>query len=225
MTLIDTKHEIITRITFGAFALSLFTLGCDPGEPVSDEELLAAEEDEELDDLAAEPGDEEPEELPVLEARSLEFGLTAALDPQSWNWTGVWFSEETPPSTCPAGNLVTGVACSGDSCDNMQLECHGTYALGATSWTTWFSEEGTNYRICSGSAYVSGMACQGGWCDNLSLQCANTNTTPAVHTCQWSGFFSNEDPAFYAPVGTAIKGAQCNGGHCDQLRYYYCPIN
>ena len=238
------KHETITRITFGAFAFALVTLGCDPAdEPVSDDELLT-EDDQDIDALAANPADEdeldEGEELdevdaeavatitegplPVLEARVHDFDLTAAIGPMRYAWTGVWFSEETPPSTCPTNNLVTGVACSDWWCNNMQLECNPTTTLGGSWWTSWFSEEGTNYRICEGNGYVSGMACQGFWCDNLSLQCTATNSNPAPHLCTWSGWFSEEDAPFYAPVGTAIKGAQCNGGYCDQLRYYYCPI-
>jgi hypothetical protein len=238
------KHETITRISFGAFAFALVTLGCDPAdEPVSGDELLI-EDDEDIDALAANPADEDelddeeeldeadaaPEAtitdgpLPALESRAPDFDLTAVPDVVRYAWTGVWFSEETPPSTCPSANLVTGVACWGGWCNDMQLECHGQYALGGTSWTSWFSEEGTNYKICDGNGYVSGMACQGFWCDSLSLQCSATNTTPAAHTCAWSGWFSEEDTPFLAPGGTAIKGVQCNGGYCDQLRYYYCPI-
>lgn len=49
----------ITRIGFGAFAFALVTLGCDPAdEPMSDEELLA-EDDEDVDALAANPADDE----------------------------------------------------------------------------------------------------------------------------------------------------------------------
>lgn len=231
------KHEIITRITFGAFALSLFSLGCDPqGEPMSDDELLAADaDDEDLDDLAATPADEEElddeepeatptEELPVLESRVLDLDLTAAIGPMGYAWTGMWFSEETPASLCPPGNVNTGVACSGGYCDNMQLECNPTAWVGAGTWTSWFSEEGTNYRVCDGNKYVAGMQCSGWWCDNLALYCAQTQTTPAAHQCTWSGYFSEEDPVFYAPVGTAIKGVQCSGPYCDNKRYYYCSI-
>jgi len=236
------QSTMITRITFGAFALSLFTLGCDPAsEPVSDDELLAAEddEDEDVDALAATPADDAPvdeaeeagldsllttEDEP--ESRfDLDFGLTAAADVVSYAWTGVWFSEEPPASLCPPGQVNTGVACAGGYCDSMQLECHPTQTVGAGTWTSWFSDEGYNYRICDGNKYVTGMQCSGWWCDNLALYCSSTGYTPGAHQCTWSGWHSEEDPPFYAPVGTAIKGVQCSGYYCDSLRYQYCTIN
>jgi len=243
MTPIKTpKHQTITRITFGAFAFALVTLGCDPAdEPVSDEELLA-EDDEDVDALAANPADEdeldedelgedEPEATPTEELPTLEsrfgggFDLTAAIDAVGYAWTGFWFSEETPASLCPPGNVNTGIACAGGYCDSMQLECNPTQSVGAGTWTTWFSEEGTNYRMCEGNKYVTGMQCSGWWCDNLALYCSQTAYTPAAHECTWSGWFSEEDPPFYAPGGTAIKGVQCSGWYCDSLRYQYCTIN
>lgn len=236
------KHEIITRITFGAFALSLFALGCDPAdEPIGDDELLAADEEEEdaIDELAATPSDDEPsddepsddepeatpiDELPTPAARVLDFGLTAAVDVIGYAWTGMWFSEETPASLCPPNSVNTGVMCSGRYCDNMQLECNPATVTGSGTWTTWFSEEGTNYRTCEGNKYVTGMQCSGWWCDNLALYCSPTNTTPTNNQCVWSGYFSEEDPIFFAPVGTAIKGVQCSGPYCDNKRYMYCSI-
>lgn len=236
-------HHAITRITFGAFALSLFTLGCDPqDEPMSDAELLAeeVEDDEDVDALAATPAAEDEvdieeaeldetipvEELPVLESRyDLDFDLTAATDAVGYAWTGFWFSEETPASLCPPGQVNTGVACAGGYCDSMQLECHPTQSVGAGTWTSWFSEEGTNYRMCEGNKYVTGMQCSGWWCDNLALYCSATSYTPGAHQCTWSGWHSEEDPPFYAPAGTAIKGVQCSGWYCDSLRYQYCTIN
>lgn len=247
-TKISTRHAV-TRITFGAFALSLFTLGCDPAsEPVSDEELLAEEaeeaEDEDVDALAATPVDEdEPEAEPaerdedatmatltevfpaVKNRFEAGFDLTAATDVVGYAWTNFWFSEETPPGLCPPGQVNTGVLCAGGWCNDMMLECHPTQYVGAGSWTSWFSEEGTSYRMCDGNRYVTGMACSGWWCDSLALQCSTTSYTPAPHECTWSGWFSEEDPPFYAPVGTAIKGVQCAGGYCDSLRYWYCAIN
>jgi hypothetical protein len=228
------SHPIISRITFGAFALSLFTLGCDSAdEPESDDELLTVDAEDEDDALAVVSADEDEiedettpaEELPLPDDHALDLDLAAALDPMAFAWTGSWFSEETPSSTCPNSQLVTAVACSGSYCDNMQIGCHGSYPLGAPTWTSWFSEEGTNWRTCSGSSYVSGMDCSGSFCDNISLECSPTGTTPASNTCAWSGYFSEESPPYFAPAGTAIKGVQCNGSNCDNKRYYVCPIS
>lgn len=237
---------IVTRFTFGAFALSLFALGCDPqGEPVSDDELFAAEDEDEaaedVDALAATPADEdelEPAADDEVDAppaggsdapapvshRDPGFDLVAETGGMAYEW-GQWFSEEDPASTCRTNSLLTGVQCTGWYCDAMQLECHpGVGTLGQSSWSTWFSEEGTSWRICDGNRFVSGMTCSGGWCDNLSLECTETSANPAAHTCIWSGYFSDTDPAFLAPGGYAVKGVQCSGANCTSMRYYYCPI-
>lgn len=234
MSSIETPAQpIVTRFAFGAFALSLFTLGCDPqDEPLSDEELLAeeAEDEEDIDALAATPADEdeldevEPSEEPVSDD-ALDFDLTAAIDPMVKAWTGVWFSEETAVGQCPVNQLVTGVDCSGSYCDNKMLQCHPSpTTLGSGSWTSWFSDGNTNnFRVCGGTSYVTAMQCDGNYCDNLKLFCSPTGLTPA--NCVWSGYFSEEDPAFSAPAGTAIKGVQCNGSYCDNLRYQYCTVD
>jgi hypothetical protein len=227
----DTSHRVIFgHAAMASLVLSL-GLGCDPVDDGDHQEelLLQAEEAQlvapEVDvvDEVEEPAAEEPA-TPAQRRSDPGFGLVAENDPVGYEWLG-WFSEYTPPSTCPTNTLVTGTQCWGGWCNWMQLECHpGNGTHGSRSWTVYFSEENTNYQICPGSAYVSGMSCTGGYCDNISLECTTTNTNPAPHTCAWSGWFSEEDAPFYAPWATAVKGVQCSGDNCDALRYYYCPV-
>ena len=82
-----------------------------------------------------------------------------------------WFSEEYPSrQICPAGYVVTGIKCSGEYCDNMQLKCSaipGMVLSGLVHDTPFFSEEGTNFYKNDGQAIV-GMSCSGRYCDNIS---------------------------------------------------------
>lgn len=231
-------HIILGHAALASLVLSL-SFGCDPVDHHEEARLLAeAEAEDELDDedelVAPEldsPSDDTAaaptrggKAVPSVSRMDADFDLVAENDPVGYQWLG-WFNENTPPSTCPTNNLATGTQCWGGWCWWMALECHpGTGTLGDRSWTPYFSEENQSYQICPGSSYVSGMHCRDSYCDNLSLECTTTSTTPAAHTCAWSGWFSEEDAPFYAPWATAIKGVQCSGSNCDALRYYYCPV-
>lgn len=230
LTKTSTPSTVI-RFTFGAFALSLLTLGCDPAsEPVGDEELLAEEAEAEDDDVDALTDEAEPPPAGAADgpapvsSRDPGFDLVAQPDVAAYEW-GTWFSEEDPGSTCRSGSLVTGVECSGWYCDSMRLECHpGSVTNGQRTWSPWFSEEGNNWWICDGTGFISGMTCSGGYCDNISVECTITNSTPGIHTCIWSPYYSDTTPQFLAPGGYAVKGVQCAGLNCASKRYYYCPV-
>lgn len=228
------------QVIFGHAALATLVLslasGCDPVDVADDDEAMLLDENDDAEDLVApEPdssSDDADDTPPTREGRAVPsasrlgdgFDLVAENDPVGYQWLG-WFYEWTPPSTCPTNSLVTGAQCWGGWCSMMALECHpASGTLGFRSWAWYFSEENQSYQICPGSSYVSGMDCRGSSCDDIALECTTTNTTPAEHTCTWSGWFSEEDPPFYAPWGTAVKGAQCSGSNCDALRYYYCPV-
>lgn len=139
----------------------------------------------------------------------------------SSSWT-VETSDEYPPVTCGAGSLAIGFDCDGSNCDNLQLRCQPTTGLtfGSRTWTSYFSEESTSYRTCGGNGFVTGLSCRGGDCDDMSLECTTTNR-PGTG-CLWSAWFSEEDPTFTVPSGHYIKGMQCSGSRCDNVRAYYC---
>ncbi len=212
--------------------LSMTLSACDPGEEFEGEDIEAfADEDEtELDDavsqeLASLPPEGNDDMPPPAEDREQgELPLTADDDPSGYAWTGPWFSDETTPSGCGTGALVTGTQCSGSYCDNRQIECHAipNRTLAGRIWSGWIS--GSSWYTCPGDRFISAMACRGDNCDDIAVECTSTYYVPPVHTCTWSGWFSEEDAPFYAPVGTALRGVQCSGTHCDDTRYYYCTI-
>ena len=155
----------------------------------------------------------------------------------------------------PTNEAVSGVRCSGTRCDNVGIRCE-TAPYGITmasySWSNWYSEEdngigttssagwyaydGANSHVCywSGDAgIVTGFACNGRYCDNISLECAQPRTNvagtsvPAELTdCEWSGWYSEEDPWFAYGVGSNrwITGVECDGSHCDRKSYYVCSL-
>lgn len=96
-------------------------------------------------------------------------------------WRTDWFSEESPNSWgwCDSGNfhplpgepglpgIVTGIACSNDYCDNMQLECTALKTGHFTTWATGatFSDEDVAKFW---SSPLVGLGCTGRYCDNLT---------------------------------------------------------
>ena len=154
--------------------------------------------------------------------------------PQGFTFQG-WFSEEsTGSSQCPVNQVVTGFNCSGDFCDNVNIECHsyGTSVGTAGTFSLWFEHEyspgwGTpgsvkKMHICPSDQKMTGIDWWGSYCDNISIEC-----TPApglaTNRCAWSNWYSDEAPSpFFAPNGSAIQGVWCSGNHCDDKRFLVC---
>ncbi|MCX4248041.1 hypothetical protein [Paraliomyxa miuraensis] len=236
MSLIHDSHDPLpstlrSRGLLAVIGVSVLALGaCDPGtDDFDDPERMAELEDAELDvdeeaalvdpASALEPlADDEP--VPDLDP---DLDLVAVPDVQAYSWQN-WISEETPPSTCPTGQIVTGFDCRNGWCDDVRIECHsfgGT--LGGSWWSGWISEETpNNFHQCPGTQYITGVACSGGWCDNLSFQC--TDTSYGKSGCYWTPPYSEEQPPFYAPGGKAIAGVWCQGSRCDNKRYWVCTL-
>lgn len=150
---------------------------------------------------------------------SFEIGLMA------WSggatWTG-YTTDGSPPVTCAVGSLVTGFDCNGSRCDDIKLKCQPqtSHTLTQRSWTQYFSEESpTPWRQCSGG-FMTGLSCKDSYCDDLSLEC--TTSSRSAYSCIWSGWFSEENPAFEAPTGTFIRALECRGSNCDDIRAQYC---
>lgn len=102
-------------------------------------------------------------------------------DPTGRVWSG-WFSEENGGMPFPvsmANRFVTGMRCSGNYCDNLQLELIDTSRLhfvgGSCYQGAWYSEEnagsGGNQFICPANYWVGDVACSGSNCDNMALYC------------------------------------------------------
>ncbi|WP_437311946.1 hypothetical protein [Sorangium sp. So ce388] len=138
-------------------------------------------------------------------------------------WTGST-SDEHPPIECASAQLISGVECSGNYCDNIRVDCVPTAgSFGASSWTAFFSEEGTNYRICGANQWVTGIACTGHFCDNISLECTTVNGK-SVGRCSWSTDHSDESGPYQAPAGWYVRGVRCRGAFCDNMSYHVCEL-
>lgn len=155
-------------------------------------------------------------------------GMVSAGDLTPEAWTG-WTSDEYPPLNCPTATLVHGVECYGDYCDDVRLDCDPVSGMtfGSSSWSTWFSEEGTNWRKCdpNGNEWMTGIHCDGDNCDNVSIECTHitSNGRPVVGvSCLWSGWYSEEDGPYYAYPGRYVRGVECRGSDCDDMRYWVC---
>lgn len=144
-------------------------------------------------------------------------------------WTG-YVSEEDPPTICPNNYAVRGFHCMGDYCDNVAINCRPLVGapFGESIWTPYFSEEGSGPdkrgRCAGPQRWMTGVACSGSYCDNLSIRCtAFPGTSP--NACEWSSWYSEEQPRFNAPAGYFIKAIECDGSYCDNKRFRYCRRN
>lgn len=178
----------------------------------------------------AEPADElpapidEPADSPDPSATD---DLVIELDPAAFNSETPWFSEEQGPAMCPWGQVANGMRCSGSYCDSVKIGCNAY--LGAPlggSWRPAISEEGgNNLMLCPGDGMVDGASCSGSYCDNISFHCVDT-TLHKTNNCGWTGWFSEETPAWTTIVSgeQAVAGVQCRGRYCDDMRMYLCSM-
>jgi len=88
---------------------------------------------------------------------------------QAWS---VYFSEEGVNwNACGTNRVMVGIACSGNYCDNVSIECASFSNVTRGSncyWTAWFSEEQQYDYLMSGYAAV-GLQCRGNNCDDMSI--------------------------------------------------------
>lgn len=98
----------------------------------------------------------------------------------------------------------------------------------APIWTDWFSEENekgkVNFAVCPYGTLVSRVRCSGRYCDNLRLKCralafgllADVEDGDAVVT---TDLFSEEgDGVGVCPDTYYVRGIECSGKYCDNLR-------
>jgi hypothetical protein len=142
-------------------------------------------------------------------------------------WTA-YTSEEYPALSCPNGYAVQGVDCDGSFCDNIALYCAFTgWDTGATKWLPYFSEEGSGSadegRCVGDDVWMTGLGCKGGFCDQISMQCTQMLGS-STGACAWTGWRSEEQAPYYAPVGDYIKAIECDGPFCDRKRYRHCEM-
>lgn len=94
-------------------------------------------------------------------------------------WTR-WFSEEGHPhhdrGVCKADEVMTGIACDHDYCDNVSIECSKTdRPLTACTWQrdTWISEE--QGPLDTSGKVIRGIACKGSYCDDKAFLTCHVN--------------------------------------------------
>jgi hypothetical protein len=167
------------------------------------------------------------------------FVLTPLLAYADYYWRG-YTSEETEPSVCAFGDLVSGFGCRGSYCDNVRPECERRrLEISSRFWATQISEERTdlcqaqsgettrcfNYmQKCSTTGFMSGVSCSGHYCDNLSLECVFLEDFTRTG-CYWSSWISEENGGtILLPVGYYAAGMECSGHYCDNKRFYACRL-
>lgn len=95
--------------------------------------------------------------------------------------TGSWFSEEQPRTNCSSSaQLLGGLRCNGDYCDNLKLRCLATPKLlrsGTCYNAQAISEEQSAGYRCNAGYWVAGMQCTGKYCDNVSVTCCPAQPT------------------------------------------------
>ena len=150
--------------------------------------------------------------------------------------TGYISEESSPPFLwcSDTGHSVSGVRCSGSKCDNVSIRCHDMPYHTPPGWYPYALTG--NQHVChdNGSAGVmTGFGCWGSYCDSIILQCAEPSMYVGIgreHAeltdCNWSDYFSEEDPWFAHGVNSNkwITGVECANSHCDDKRYYVCDM-
>ena len=211
-------------------------MACDAEDSpeIQAEEFAVANDvpDELMDEVLDFP---EPGEEHVGDAeRPLSF--VSPGDPQAFSFLAP-HSEETPgTSECPVGQVVTGFACTGSYCDNVQIECHdygGSVPAASNAFSGWF-EVGSSpgfasgvpnkqFHICGANEKMTGIDCRGSYCDDIRIECSPT-TGLGTGRCRWTGEYSEEHSSYLAPIGQAIQGVYCSGQHCDNKSYFVCEV-
>ncbi len=230
-----TKAMFPLRVS-AVLLLGLPLLACDTEDDPEIQAEAQAVANEVPDDLLDEALEvpEEGEGLVGDESRTDAFA--AELEPLSFTFLPP-HSEETPgTSPCPVNQVVTGFSCSGSYCDNVAIECHsyGTsvpaISNGFSGWfevgQPWGTASGVpskQLHVCDSDEKMTGIDCRGSHCDDIKIECS---PAPGLGTarCEWTDKFSEEDPGFLAPIGSAIQGVWCSGQHCDDKRYFVCEV-
>lgn len=89
-------------------------------------------------------------------------------------WLPFSFSEEDSlPTWCNGSDVITGISCTGNLCDNVRIECTSLAGIqfGGCFWTSPFSEEwGGLSGWPTGSGSISrGARCSGNNCDDMQV--------------------------------------------------------
>jgi len=135
-----------------------------------------------------------------------------------------WFSEEDGGYSGRTAGPIAGVGCAGRYCDDMKLESFqrgdANAILASSEWTNWFSEE--SLGMCPDDAVANEMQCGGRYCDNLRLRCGEM--APGYHVAGSIGyespFFSEEAGWGRCADGYFVRGVECAGRYCDELKLH-----
>ncbi|MEL6339541.1 MAG: hypothetical protein AAFP04_16605 [Myxococcota bacterium] len=136
-------------------------------------------------------------------------------------------SEEFPPAFCAPGHLARAIQCTGDFCDNVQMDCdQNLSSVNSTDtvWTDWVEADGRRSTTCLNGYWVDGIECRGGNCDDVRFRCARAGSFQHKG-CFWTDWYSEESGWYVAPEGNWLAGVRCEGRHCDNKRYYVCSAD
>ena len=114
---------------------------------------------------------------------------------------------------CPGNTCVSGICTVCGGID--QACCHGRQCNTGTCLNLVCTACGDpDLPCCSGARCSIGNTCVGRLCK------------PLLPECQWTADFSEEGVAEgHCPPGSAMAGAGCFGGKCDNIALYCCPYS
>eukprot|EP00497_Spongosphaera_streptacantha_P002360 TRINITY_DN295_c0_g3_i1.p1 TRINITY_DN295_c0_g3~~TRINITY_DN295_c0_g3_i1.p1 ORF type:complete len:175 (+),score=20.70 TRINITY_DN295_c0_g3_i1:56-580(+) len=104
-------------------------------------------------------------------------------------------------------------------------------SAGRGNYGKQISDEGypNNWYSCPANEIISEIRCTGGRCDNMQIYCSGPITTIEYRLVNgevnWGPWFSEENGGRgYCPNDRVVKGAQCKGGSCDDIRWRCAPF-
>ncbi len=115
---------------------------------------------------------------------------------------------------------MTGIACSGDYCDNIQMECaelRDAVPDNADCRFVDISEEvsPSNHLIMLGDQAIVSIQCSGTHCDNKRIKYCRLTARGGGSSIDFET--SDELPAVRCPVGLHVSSFGCAGRFCDNV--------
>ncbi len=139
-------------------------------------------------------------ELECTDAQPLAF------DGNQRSWSP-FATSTTPSAKCDGNSYVTGIACKGDYCGAISIECTRAFANATACTGAILSEEcgGVPYTVGSYYAMIKNLSC-GSSCTMHDIQAHNL--CGGLHQFKKNGMY--------------IHGIGCRGSHCDDVILDYC---
>ncbi len=138
----------------------------------------------------------------------------------NWCWEGGGYNCDQ----CDGNSAAYSMQCQGGWCAAIQSNCdHLNFTKANSWWTSYYSEEDGAF-YCPPGYIAQGFDLDGSdnRGDNVAINCVNINKPQNEDKCEWSDWFSEEDPKVFCNGRGYIHGLNCDGGWCDNMQLYCC---